>query len=257
MDIVITGSSVSGSGFFDPGSGFTNHIGAAISGVTVNSVTYTDPTHITLNISTVGSSPGSFDVTVTNPDGQSATGTSILSVTTACPVIGVSPAAIPDATYNAPYSQIFSASGGTGSFTFGLTGSLPTGVSFAGPTLSGTPLQVGSFPITVTATDAEGCPGSQDYTLTVTTVTAAVEINGSGSFQSIQAAYDNPVADGDVIQAQAIDFVESPVFGNPVSITLSGGYDPTFTSNLSSYTKIMGSLTISAGTVTIENVIIH
>ncbi|MDB6058651.1 MAG: hypothetical protein JWO95_2495, partial [Verrucomicrobiales bacterium] len=51
-NIIVTGSSVSGSGFYDPGTGFSNRIAATINGgsVTVNSITYTDPTHITLNV---------------------------------------------------------------------------------------------------------------------------------------------------------------------------------------------------------------
>src|SRR5205823_3384004 len=80
-NVVITGTSVSGSEFYDPGTGFANRIGASVSGgVTVNSVTYTDPTHVTLNISTVGAPVGLKDVTITNPDGQSTTGTGILAV---------------------------------------------------------------------------------------------------------------------------------------------------------------------------------
>jgi len=78
VNVTITGTAVSGSGFFDPGANLAapalpfNHIGATVGGgVTVNSVTYTDPTHVTLNISTVGASAGAKTVTVTNPDGQS------------------------------------------------------------------------------------------------------------------------------------------------------------------------------------------
>ena len=89
VNVTITGTAVSGSGFFDPGANLAapalpfNHIGATVGGgVTVNSVTYTDPTHVTLNISTVGATPGSQIVTVTNPDGQStASAAGILTVT--------------------------------------------------------------------------------------------------------------------------------------------------------------------------------
>jgi hypothetical protein len=66
-----------------------NHIGAAITGgVTVNSVTFNSPTQVTLNISTVGATTGPKNVTVTNPDGQSATGTGTFTVLapTAAPV---------------------------------------------------------------------------------------------------------------------------------------------------------------------------
>jgi hypothetical protein len=83
-NIDLTGASLSGSGFFDPGPGFPNHLTAAVSGtgVTVNSVTYNDPTHITLNLTVSPSIPaGARTITITNPDGQSATSaTGILTI---------------------------------------------------------------------------------------------------------------------------------------------------------------------------------
>lgn len=84
----VTGASLAGSGFFDPGPdtggpGFPNHIDASVTGgVTVNSVTYTDPTHITLDLDTSGAPDGAKDVTVTNPDGQSVTASNLLNVGT-------------------------------------------------------------------------------------------------------------------------------------------------------------------------------
>jgi hypothetical protein len=87
--VTITGTSSSGSAFFDPGTGFLNHISASVSGgVTVNSVTYITPTTVSLNLSTVGAALGAKTVTITNPDGQSATGTGILTVGSA-PVVTV------------------------------------------------------------------------------------------------------------------------------------------------------------------------
>lgn len=72
VDVVITGSSASGEGFYDPGSGFANRISASISGgVTVNSVTYNSSTQVTVNITTTSASTGSKTVIITNPDGQS------------------------------------------------------------------------------------------------------------------------------------------------------------------------------------------
>ena len=85
--VVITGTSVAGSGFYDPGPDLAppalpfNHISATVSGgVTVNSVTFNTPTQVTLNISTVGATAGPQSVTITNPDGQSATGAGIITV---------------------------------------------------------------------------------------------------------------------------------------------------------------------------------
>lgn len=94
VDIVITGTAVSGSGFYDPGADMAapalpfNHITASVSGgdVTVNSVTYTDPTHITININTVGAVQGARNITVTNPDGQTLTGTGIFSILNVVPI---------------------------------------------------------------------------------------------------------------------------------------------------------------------------
>jgi hypothetical protein len=77
----VTGTSTDGSGFFDPGGGFPSHIQAAVSGgVTVNHVTYEDPTHVLLDLDTRAATTGTKDVTITNPDGQEETTTGLLTV---------------------------------------------------------------------------------------------------------------------------------------------------------------------------------
>ena len=135
INVVITGTSVAGSEFYDPGADIVgaepfNHISASVTGgITVNSVTYTDPTHVTLNISTVGAPPGPKAVTITNPDGQSATGIGVLTVvggTTATPgQLNISefrlrgPGGVND-----EFIEIYNASGGA------LTVSAATGTGF-------------------------------------------------------------------------------------------------------------------------------
>jgi PKD repeat protein len=84
VNIVVTGTSASGSGFFDPGPdsggpGFANHLAAIVNGggVTVNSVTFSNATNITINVTVaVGATAGARTITVTNPDGQAATSAS-------------------------------------------------------------------------------------------------------------------------------------------------------------------------------------
>ena len=72
VSVDVTGISLAGSGFFDPGAGFPGRLQAAVTGgVTVNSVTYTDPTSITLDLNTTGAPNGAIALTITNPDGQS------------------------------------------------------------------------------------------------------------------------------------------------------------------------------------------
>ena len=67
----------------------------------------------------------------------------------------------------APYSQQISGAGGTGPYTYAVTpGALPAGVTLSATgLLSGTPTAGGNFSFTVTATDANGCPGSLAYSL--------------------------------------------------------------------------------------------
>ncbi|GAB2664454.1 putative Ig domain-containing protein [Arenimonas aestuarii] len=105
-------------------------------------------------ISGTPTSSGSFNVTVTATDANGQTGDQAYTLVVAPPLLDMTPAA---GTLNAPYavaySQAFTASGGSGSFSYALTGTLPAGLSFVGNTLSGTPTAPGSYPITVTATD--------------------------------------------------------------------------------------------------------
>jgi uncharacterized repeat protein (TIGR01451 family) len=84
QNVTITGTSVGGSEFFDPGSdtggpGYPNRLQASVSGgVTVNSVTFNSPTSVTLNVT--ATTNGLKDVTITNPDGQSVVGSNCISV---------------------------------------------------------------------------------------------------------------------------------------------------------------------------------
>jgi hypothetical protein len=91
VNVVVNGISTSGSGFFDPGAdvggpGFLNHITASIPNVTVNSVTYNSPTQVTLNLTIGAVTAGQYNVTITNPDGQSLTGIGILQIEDPLPV---------------------------------------------------------------------------------------------------------------------------------------------------------------------------
>jgi hypothetical protein len=73
-DVVVTGASVAGSGFYDTEPGL-NRLTAAFdgAGITVNSITFTSPTQITLNVTLdSAATTGGRTLSVTNPDGQSA-----------------------------------------------------------------------------------------------------------------------------------------------------------------------------------------
>lgn len=111
---------------------------------------------------------GTFPFTVTGIDAIGCTGSTSYTLHVACPVIAVSPATIPAGIAGTAYaSTTFSQTGGIGTITWSKSGALPTGMTFSAGVLSGTPTVVGSFPITVTATDTSVCTGSQAYTLVI------------------------------------------------------------------------------------------
>jgi hypothetical protein len=124
-------------------------------------------TSTTLNLAnvTLAQNGNRYRAVFTNSCGTATTTGAVLTVT--CQTITANPTTIPGGTTGVPYSQVFTQTGGNGTVTFSLTGTLPAGMSFSGATLSGTPTQVGNFPITVTATDANGCSGSRGYTLVI------------------------------------------------------------------------------------------
>lgn len=71
------------------------------------------------------------------------------------------------ATVGTSYSQSFAATGGNGTLTYSGSGTLPTGLSLTGSTISGTPTANGTFNYTITATDSIGATKSLAITFTV------------------------------------------------------------------------------------------
>jgi large repetitive protein len=141
--------------------------------------------------------PGSYTITVTATD-TGATGTGApfsiaqnYTIDVPAPTVGVTPASLPTATAGTAYSQGLSGTGGVAPYGFAITaGSLPNGVSLSGSTISGTPVEVGSFPVTIIATDANGQLGSRAYTLTVgAPVLALTPASGT-----VSVAFNAPVS---------------------------------------------------------------
>jgi type VI secretion system secreted protein VgrG len=88
---------------------------------------------------------------------------------TACPVIALAPATLPNAVVGITASQTLTASGATAPYTFTVTaGTLPTGLTLTpAGVLSGTLSAAGTFTFTVRAVSASGCFGERSYTVVV------------------------------------------------------------------------------------------
>ena len=83
----------------------------------------------------------------------------------------------------------------------------------------------------------------------------AVTIEGASTFYpSIQAAYSATATDKSIL-IQSMDFIEDLILASDINVELRGGYYCDFSEN-TGMTVINGSLTIKAGTATMENIII-
>lgn len=127
----------------------------------------------TIEIIGTPTSAGSFTLTVSATDASTGTGpfgaSQTFTLTVAGPTLTMTPGAGPlTAAYNAPFAQAFTASGGVGPFSYGLSGALPTGLSFAGNQISGMATAPGSYPVTVTATDTGATGAGAPFTIAQT-----------------------------------------------------------------------------------------
>ncbi|WP_461070835.1 putative Ig domain-containing protein, partial [Spirosoma horti] len=133
-----------------------------------NTAIYSGATSTTLTISNVAELNGyQYRCVATGAGGSVNSTDATLTVST----VTVANPATTTGSQGTGFSQSFTASGGTAPRSFSIaSGTLPNSLSLNTTTgvLSGTPTQSGSFPITVRATDANGCSGtSATYALVV------------------------------------------------------------------------------------------
>ena len=134
---------------------------------TFSVVSGTLPTGLTLTagglLSGTPSGLGTPPILIAASDGNGCPGfiPFVMAPSANCPTITFTPPTLPIGNVGVAYSQQLTASGGTGSYTFSVVGgTLPAGLTLSsGGLLSGTPTTVGSPPVTILATDENGCPG--------------------------------------------------------------------------------------------------
>jgi hypothetical protein len=79
----------------------------------------------------------------------------------------IAPATLPDGRAGVAYTVPISASNGTPPYAYGISGSLPPGMSFTGGAVQGTPTTAGTYTFTILAGAAGANPGSRTYTLKI------------------------------------------------------------------------------------------
>nr|MCU0479524.1 putative Ig domain-containing protein [Chloroflexota bacterium] len=155
---------------------------------------------------------GVFALTVTAADERGGRASVSPTLTVECTLIEVYPPPSVGRA-GAPYSHRFYQSGAS-SAVWSLEGALPTGLGFSDDDglLSGTPLQPGSFSITVRATDGYGCSGAAAATLTIQNEIIIVDPSGTIPGGVVGTPYVQAFT-----QAGAIGTVGWSVVGQPPS----------------------------------------
>jgi DNA-binding beta-propeller fold protein YncE len=212
---------------------------------------------------------------------SSATQSVALSGVATAPTITLSPSSetLTAGTVGTAYSQTFTASGGISPHTYAMTitsGSLPSGLTFSGGVLSGTPSATGSVSFTIVASDSSASPGpysssSQSYSLTInassvdsTSTTVSVTPTFiSGQTASITATVTDTTQSGTTPTGGTVAFTDAvngvvavALSGSPVtlssgqanlSVALSGAGTHVITAT---YTGVGGTFASSSGSGT-------
>jgi hypothetical protein len=112
---------------------------------------------------------GTFALTFTVADSSGCMNSEAYTFVVSCPSLTILPAAATiTASSGIPFATLtFTTTGGIPPIAIDIEGDLPNGMAATGAVLSGTPTEVGLFPIVVRAIDASGCQQTKNYTIQV------------------------------------------------------------------------------------------
>ncbi|MDX2033142.1 MAG: putative Ig domain-containing protein [Blastocatellia bacterium] len=183
---------------------------------------------------------GSFSFVVRTRDANGCVGSVSVTLVMTCPTLSLAPASgtLPAATVNTPYSQVFTASGGTAPYSYKISaqpnlqsGSGGTnGFSFDSGTgtLSGTPTAAETYAFTIEAIDANLCKTVRAYTLVVNPpVCPTITINPAAlSAGTTGVAYNQSFTASGGAGAYSFSLVAGSL-PNGLSLTASGALNGT------------------------------
>lgn len=166
QNVTITGTNTAWSGDMKSAVQFSG------SGITINSATATDATHISASITlAANAATGARTVTVTG-----ASGSATFTVNTASSGPTITTTSLPGGTVGTAYNQLLAATGGTSPYTWSITtGALPVGLTLNASTgaISGTPTAVEVANFTVQVADSSAQIDTQALAITVTAAAPA------------------------------------------------------------------------------------
>ena len=241
------------------------------------------PTGLTLSssglLSGTPTRPGPYQllVDVTQPAGPRSTTFVYLTVNPAQQgQLTISPPTLPNVSMYQVFSQQLSTAGGTGTIRYALSsGLLPGGLTLSGTGLiSGAVTSTGTYTFTVSATDANGSTGFQQYTMVSTAVPqvpvmqapcivagasaggVATIFNADGTpraqFRPFSAAFKGGVnvAQGDVTGDGVADLIVSVARGGGPIVSVFDGRGLALVKSFVAYTQsFTGGVSVAAGDV--------
>jgi hypothetical protein len=205
----------------------------------------------------------SFTLLVTDKAGATATRDCQLVVASA---LSITTLVLGDASPSGTYSQTLTASGGKTPYSWTLTaGTLPNGLALSGAgIISGTPLQVGSFPFAISVTDANRTTVQKAFTINVvfglvisgcpvSTAEVGVAFNSQTNAVGGTPPYTWTITVGALPSGLTIDSVSGAISGTPsqagqVQFTLNAR-DMNLTANKQCSIDIRPALSVSTTTL--------
>ena len=147
------------------------------------------------NLGAIDGSPttaGTSTFTITATDANGATGSQPYTLTII--TIAITPTSLPTGTVGVSYNQTLSATGGTGPYTFAVNQlDFPAGLSLSSSgVITGSPTNAGRATFAISATDANGVTGSQNFTFHSFVITPASLPDGS-----VGTSYNQTIGGGD------------------------------------------------------------
>lgn len=138
---------------------------------------------------------GTFSFTAQATDSASATATQALSLTVAAPALSVTTSSLASGATGVAYSASLAATGGTPLYTWSIvSGTLCTGLSLSGSTISGTPSAAGTCSFRVQVQDAASVTATKDLTITISGTVALSITTATLPSGTVNTSYSSTLA---------------------------------------------------------------